>query len=70
MLVLMNGRYSQVGSNFAELVVQESRGIVLDSKANWAVVAFPYTKFFNFGEERAADIDWSSAVVYPHQEGE
>jgi len=44
-------------------MVQECRGLILDAKANWAVVAFPYTKFFNYGEPRAHPIDWSTAHV-------
>lgn len=33
------------------------------------MVAFPYLKFFNYGEETAAPIDWSTAKVYDKVDG-
>jgi tRNA splicing ligase len=50
-------------------VVQECRGLILDESANWRIVAFPYTKFFNYGEEHAASIDWSTACVQEKLDG-
>lgn len=46
---LVQLRYSQYESPFHEPIVQECRGLLLDESRNWEVVAFPYTKFFNFG---------------------
>lgn len=42
-------------------IVCESRGLLLDSDNNWAVVAHPFNRFFNLGETGSADIDWSTA---------
>jgi hypothetical protein len=39
-------------------MVQECRGLILDTKNNWSVVALPYTKFFNYADPHAAEIDW------------
>jgi len=50
-------------------VVQECRGIVLDMDDDWAVVAYPYRKFFNYGERWAASVDWSSAAVVDKLDG-
>lgn len=43
-------------------LVQLSRGLVLDASNNWNIVAFPYEKFFNFGESGAATLDWNRPV--------
>lgn len=61
---MKENRYSQVGSDFSSVIVQESRGLVLDAKNDFSVVAFPYKKFFNLEESLAARIEWSTAVVY------
>lgn len=50
-------------------VVCESRGLILDSDQNWAVVAHPFHRFFNLGETGAADIDWSTARVQEKLDG-
>jgi hypothetical protein len=62
-------KYNQFDSPFHEPVVQEARGIILDSADNWNVVAMPYTKFFNHGEPLAAEIDWNTAEVYEKLDG-
>jgi T4 RnlA family RNA ligase len=56
-------KYNQIESPMAAPIVQECRGIILDSTDNWRVVAFPFTKFFNQGEQLAASIDWKTARV-------
>lgn len=66
-LVLL--KYSQLESPMGEKIVQQARGIILDSDRDWQVVSFPYTKFFNYGEGRAAEIDWNSAKVYEKLDG-
>jgi len=62
-------KYHQIDSPLGNPVVQQCRGLILDESKDWAVVSFPYTKFFNHGEGHAADIDWSSAVVYEKLDG-
>jgi hypothetical protein len=49
--------------------VRECRGLIVDFKSNYRVVAFPYLKFFNYGEEDAALIDWTTARVYDKVDG-
>ena len=62
-------KYNQIESPFAELLVQECRGIILDEANNWSVVSFPYKKFFNYGESLAADINWNTARVFEKMDG-
>lgn len=66
-LVLL--KYDQLNSPNAHPVVVECRGIILDEANDWAVVSYPYNRFFNYGEGHAADIDWSSARVYEKLDG-
>ena len=62
-------KYSQLESPFAEQVVRECRGIILDEANDWAVVSYPYNKFFNHGEQLAAEIDWTTATFEPKLDG-
>jgi len=62
-------RYNQLESPFNERIVQECRGLILDSSKNWAVVCYPFNKWFNFGEPNAATIDWSTAKVQEKLDG-
>lgn len=62
-------KYSQIRSPFSKRIVREARGIILDRDQNWKVVAYPYDKFFNYGEHYADPIDWSSAKVYDKLDG-
>lgn len=66
-LVLL--KYHQTESPFAEQLVRECRGIVLDEADNWEVVSRAFDKFFNHGEGHAADIDWSTARVQEKLDG-
>lgn len=61
-------KYSQIDSDFNEPLVRECRGIILE-KDTWNVVAYPFNKFFNFGEEYADEIDWASARVLEKVDG-
>ena len=55
-------KYDQVRSDLSIPLVQECRGLILDAHT-FDVVSFPFTKFFNYGEPLAADVDWGSAHV-------
>lgn len=56
-------------ASFADPLVRECRGIVLDEKDEWNVVSRAFDKFFNFGEGHAADIDWPTARVQEKLDG-
>lgn len=58
-----------IDSPMGELLVQECRGVILDESDTWNVVARPFDKFFNHGEEHAAQIDWEQAVVQEKLDG-
>jgi len=58
-----------IGSPMGEEIVQECRGLILDSVRNWDIVSFPYKKFFNHGEGHAAKIDWNTAKVFEKLDG-
>lgn len=62
-------KYNQIESPMHELLVQVSRGIILDKDDNWKVVCYGYDKFFNAGEVHAAKIDWQNAKVYEKLDG-
>ena len=40
--------------------MRECRGLILDADT-LEVVSFPFTKFFNYGEQHAVEIDWNTA---------
>ena len=56
------------GCNYADPVVQEARGIVLDTEA-LEVVCWPFRKFGNHNESYADPIAWSSARVQEKVDG-
>jgi hypothetical protein len=62
-------KYHQTDSPMSEPVVQHCRGLILDEASGWQAVAWPYNKFFNYGEGKAAEIDWSTARVYEKLDG-
>jgi len=68
-LNLVQFSYSQTGSPMEFPIVRECRGIILDSKNGWQVVAFPYKKFFNHGEPFASEIDWTTAKIFEKIDG-
>lgn len=61
-------KYDQTNADFSLDIVKECRGLILDAET-FEVVCFPFTKFFNYGEPHAADIDWSSAYVEQKVDG-
>lgn len=62
-------KYDQIASPFAETIVRECRGIVLDESDGWRVVSRAFDKFFNHGEGHAAPIEWASARVQEKVDG-
>jgi hypothetical protein len=62
-------KYSQIESPFAEPIVRQCRGIVLDEADNWRCVSRAFDKFFNHGEGLAADINWQTARVQEKVDG-
>ena len=55
-------------SQFSDPVVQEARGIILDTE-RLEVVCWPFRKFGNFNESYADDIDWNTACVQEKVDG-
>ena len=53
-------KYSQVDSDFNEVIVRECRGLILNEDTN-EIVSFPFMKFGNFGESYCPKIDWTTA---------
>lgn len=66
---LVQLKYDQIESPMGDEIVQECRGLILDTSHDFQVVAWPFKKFFNYGEGHAAPIDWSSAVVQEKLDG-
>ena len=60
-------KYS-IDADFANPLVCEARGIIIDIKKE-IVVCWPFNKFFNVQEQYAADIDWNSAKVLEKIDG-
>lgn len=57
-------KYDQLESNFGLQIVRECRGSIFrfdEEKMEWICVCRPFEKFFNYGEQYAAQIDWASA---------
>lgn len=61
-------KYNQIMSDFSLQICREARGIILD-EGTWDIVAISFNKFFNLGEEYAADIDWDSAQIQEKADG-
>ena len=55
-------KYNQIESDFGYQLVREARGIILREK-DWKIMCRPFDKFFNYGEQYAAEIDWSHVKV-------
>ena len=62
-------KYNQIASDFSQSLVRGARGVIFDEDNNFEVVARPFEKFFNWGEELVADIDWSSAKIFEKIDG-
>lgn len=80
-LPLVGFKYSQINSPKYHPIVRESRGVVLES-GSWNLVAKPFHRFFNVGEDVEAyqAFDWSdfhcttkedgSLIILYHYDGE
>lgn len=62
-------KYNQLTADFSIPLVREARGIILERKSPYRVVCWPFEKFFNYREEHAAQIDWSTASVQEKIDG-
>lgn len=52
--------YDQIQAKESDPVACQCRGLVLENET-WNTIAVPFFRFFNFGQEQAANIDWDSA---------
>ena len=57
-----------IGCNFEDPIVQEARGIIIDTN-KLQVVCWPFRKFGNYSESYVDNIDWSSARVQEKIDG-
>jgi len=62
-------KYNQIDSDFNEPIVREARGVILDEYDDYKVVCKAFNKFFNYGEELAAEIDWKTAKIHEKVDG-
>ncbi len=51
--------YNMITSPMNEEICKECRGLILQ-KDTWDILAYPFYKFFNYGEGFQAQIDWAS----------
>src|SRR6185312_17211633 len=65
---LVSLKYNQIESPMHEPIVQECRGMVVNTTTG-KVLAHPYNKFWNYGEHLADTIDWSTARVLEKLDG-
>jgi hypothetical protein len=61
--------YDSIESPKGDLLVQQCRGLILNSADNWNVVAYPFNRFFNGGEFQADKINWEKAKVQEKLDG-
>lgn len=66
---LVQLKYDQIEANFNLPLVTQCRGLILNEADNWAIVARPFDKFFNYGEELADPIDWKTATINEKLDG-
>ena len=61
-------KYIQFASDFTEELVREARGIILQ-KGTWDIVCLPFSKFFNFGEPNAYDLNLLNSTIIEKIDG-
>lgn len=66
---LVSLKYSQIDSPMSDPMVQQCRGLILDERTNWRIIARPFDRFYNWGELNAAKIDWSTAACQEKLDG-
>jgi hypothetical protein len=66
-LVLL--KYNQIESPFAEAIVREARGIILDEADDWRVVCMRFRNFANHTEQYAAPIQFSTSRATIKEDG-
>lgn len=52
--------YDQISAKKDDELANQCRGLILREKT-WEVLAWPFNRFFNYGEGHAAKIDWATA---------
>lgn len=68
-------KYSQIDSDLSLEIVNDSRGLILDSQNDWNVVSLSFRKFFNLSEHELSytpdslNIDWDSLFAYKKYDG-
>jgi hypothetical protein len=67
--VILN--YSMIDSPKQNDIVRECRGLVLDSKNDWAIVARAFPRFFNVGEfpDEFKNFNWNNCKGYHKEDG-
>jgi hypothetical protein len=65
---LVSLKYDAIESPMDNPLVQQCRGMVVDTR-RCKVLAWPYNKFWNHGEKRAAEINWRTARVQEKLDG-
>ena len=66
---LYNLKYGALADK-ADPIVQACRGAVVeDCGGSFKMRAYAFSRFFNLGEPGAAEIDWSSAIVFEKYDG-
>ena len=66
---LVHLKYNQLESPMGDLLVQQCRGLILDQDNSFSIVAWPFNKFFNYGESHAPEMDWKTAYVQEKLDG-
>ena len=57
-------KYNMIESNFDLPEVCEARGCIYKRDGDdWFLINYPFSKFWNYGESRAANIKWENAIV-------
>ena len=61
-------KYDMIESPMGCIEVQECRGLILE-RDTWKVINMAFSKFFNYGEGHAAQIDWNTANILMKVDG-
>lgn len=66
---LVQLKYDQVNSPMNNPITHECRGLILDIHNDWAIVAYPFKKFFSYGEYYADKVDFLHARYWEKIDG-